>query len=213
MKFLFAPFIIKATASILAVFSMFIATDLMANNCTKSDIDYYLQRGFSHDQVLQLCGAAPAPNQVQYRGGTYAPPNPQMTALREDQIYLETALDAKNVKITPQNLTYSSKECAEFGPPNNPDLIEEACVTSRVTINFAGLQVIKTSTGLFLVKDAEFIVRGNIQREYLDLASVRRQEKSEVLRLLPNTPKEVNIPVRRGIDPKQVAAKFSKYIK
>jgi len=213
MKFLFAPFIAKATASILAVSSLFIATDLMANTCSKGDIDYYLQRGFSHDQVLQLCGTATAPKQVQYSGGTYAPPNPQMTALREDQIYLETALDAKNVKITPQNLTYSGKECAEFGPPNNTDLIEEACVTSKVTIDFAGLQVIKTSSGLFLVKDAEFIVRGNIKREYLDFNRVRRQEKSEVLRLLPNNPKEVNIPVRRGIHPKEVVAKLRKYIK
>ena len=196
----------KTTASLLAVFSLFFSSELLASGCSKADIEYYLQKGFSHEQVTKLCSipTAAAPYQGQ------APQNPPQSA---DQAYLAAALDAKNITLNQNQLSYSSKECAEYGPPNNTDLIEEACVNSTVTVNFAGLKIKKMSSGLFLIKDAQFLVEGNLKRDYLNLGSVRRQEKSEVLRLLPTNPKQVNIPLRRGIDPEEVAQRLRKYIR
>ena len=196
----------RTTASLLAVFSLFFSSELLASGCSKADIEYYLQKGFTHEQVTKLCSipTVAAPYQGQPQQGS-----PQSA----DQAYLAAALDAKNITLNQNQLSYSSKECAEYGPPNNTDLNEETCVNSTVTINFAGLQIKKMSSGLFLIKDAEFIVEGNLKREYLNLASVRRQEKSEVLRLLPTIPKQVNIPLRRGIDPEEVAQRLRKYIR
>ncbi len=197
----------KTTASLLAVFTLFFSSELLASGCSKADIEYYLQKGFSHEQVTKLCSiptAAPAPYQGQ------APQNAPQSA---DQAFLAAAIDAKNVTLNQNQLSYTSKECAEYGPPNNTDLIEEACVNSTVTVNFAGLQIKKVANGFFLIKDAQFIVEGNLKRDYLNLGSVRRQEKSEVLRLLPANPKQVNIPIRRGIDPEEVAQRLRKYIR
>ncbi len=198
----------RTTASLLAVFSLFFSSELLASGCSKADIEYYLQKGFNHDQVTKLCSipVAAAPSQGQAPAQRNSPQG-------EDQAYLAAALDAKNVTLNQNQLSYTSKECAEYGPPNNTDLIEEACVNSTVTVNFAGLKIKKIANGFFLIKDAQFLVEGNLKRDYLNLGSVRRQEKSEVLRLLPTNPKQVNIPIRRGIDPEDVAQRLRKYIR
>ncbi|KAG1663479.1 hypothetical protein GQR58_020418 [Nymphon striatum] len=158
----------SVTASLLAVFSLFFSSELLANGCSKADIEYYLQKGFSHEQVTKLCSIplASAPAQGQVSAQRKAPQG-------ADQAFLAAALDAKNVTLNQNSLSYSSEECAEYGPENNVDLIEEACVNSTC----------------------------NLKRDYLNLGSVRRQDKTEVLRLLPTNPKQVNIPIRRGIDP------------
>ncbi len=199
----------KFTAALLTIFPLLFSGELLANSCSKTDIEYYLQKGFTHEQVTKLCSIpAPAtPRQPQAQA-------PQQSASPSaDQAYLAAAIDAKNVTLNQNQLNYSSKECAEYGPDNNVDLIEKACVNSRVTVNLTGLKIKKMSKGLFLIKDAEFIVEGNIKRDYLNLNAVRRQEKSEVLRLLPTNPKQVNIPLRRGIDPKDVAQRLQKHIR
>ena len=198
----------RTTASLLAVSSLFFSSELLASSCSKADIEYYLQKGFSHDQVTKLCSipVAAAPSQGQV-------PAQQNSPQGADQSFLAAALDAKNVTLNQNQLSYSSKECADYGPPNNTDLIEEACVNSTVTINFSGLKIKKIANGFFLIKDAQFIVEGNLKRDYLNFGSVRRQEQTEVLRLLPKKPNRVNIPIRRGIDPEDVAQRLRKYIR
>ena len=111
----------KTTASLLAVFSLFFSSELLASGCSKADIEYYLQKGFSHEQVTKLCSipTAPAP----YQGQAPAPQNSPQSV---DQAYLAAALDAKNITLNQDQLSYSAKECAEYGPPNNTDLIEKS---------------------------------------------------------------------------------------
>jgi hypothetical protein len=192
----------------------------MANSCTKADVDFYLQRSFTNEQIVRLCTSAPTqitnqlPAQAQYQT-QYAPPvDRQSQAIREDQIYLSTALDAKDVNLNSSGLSYISKECAVYSAfPNNNDLDENLCIDAKVAIDFSGLQIKKISKGIFLVKDPELIVSGNIKRDYLNLNSIRRQDRGPIQQILPTTPKEININVRNGIDPKQVADLIKKYIR
>ncbi len=213
----------KYIHSFIAFSSLLVSSNVMANTCSKADIDYYLQSGFNHDQVIKLCSAAKAapapispPAPPSYKNAPNSAPaasavNNQSGNLGQDQVFLSTALAAKNVKLTPQALSYDLKECVEYGYPNNPDLSDEACVNSRITISMQGLKVLKVSKGLFLVKDASLSVQGTIQREYINYNSVRRQEKEAIITLLPTNPSNIKIPVKRGIDPRQVADKIRSY--
>ncbi len=199
------------TVSLFAVFSLFFSSELLASGCSKADIDYYLQKGFNHDQVTKLCSIAvtTAPSQAPIYST-----NPQASGIKIDESFLTSALNARNVKLTPNQLSYKTKECEEYHPYGNFKIEEvEVCVNSKVTINLAGLQIKNSSKGLFLINDATFIVAGNINREYINFGKVRRQDKSDIKRLLPNTPKEVSIPIRRGFDPEEVAERLKKYIR
>ena len=201
----------KATASLLAVFSLFFSSELLASGCSKADIDYYLQKGFTHDQVTRLCSipVASAPAQAPSYSAT-----PQTSSIKVDESFLTSALNARNVKLTSSQLSYNAKECDSYYPYGNYKMEEvDVCVNSNVTINFSGLQIKDSSKGLFLIKDAELILAGNINREYLNYAKIRHQERADVQRLFPTTPKEISVPVRRGFDPEEIAQRLKKYIR
>lgn len=222
----------KTTLFIIAASSLFVSTNLVASSCSKADIDYYLQKGFTHNQVVRLCAipgaTTAAPSQVPARRVTApvtptssynnnysnpAPvPNQQFSAAREDQVYLEAALKATNIKLTPPVLSYNAKECIEYGDKNLAELNDEACVKSKITINLKGLRIVKASKGIFLLKDTEMLLEGDIQREYLNINSIRRQDREAIQRLLPNKPRQLNLPIRNGIDPKQVSEKLQRHI-
>jgi len=190
----------------------------------KADIDYYLQRGFSHDQVIRLCadgtgsnGMASAPQDSSATATTRTAPAqslnyPQNNDLTADRVYFETVLNAQSANLTPENLSYTSKECVEYGEVNLGGLRDKACVNTQVTVNFKGLEIIKAVKGIFLIRDQKMIVQGDIQREYLNYNSLSAGKQAVVRAQLPTRPHRLNLPVLKGIDPKQVASRLKKYI-
>ena len=42
---------------IIITFVFFLSSSYLYANCSKEDIDYYLEKGFSHDQVTKLCSS------------------------------------------------------------------------------------------------------------------------------------------------------------
>ncbi len=212
---------IKSLLSLITLSSLMVSSNLMANSCNKDDINYYLQKGFSHDQVVMLCSASGNQTSVSsapsvstlpatsYTAPAAPAPNYQNRQFNSDQVFLSTALDARNVIITPQTLSYDAKECAvHTNTPNNSDLDDETCVQSHIIISTAGLKVLKASSGLFLIKDAEMLVQANVQRKYLNLNAIRKQERSAITASLPTQATQINIPVKAGMNVKQVADKL-----
>ncbi|MEH6457561.1 MAG: hypothetical protein V7749_14625 [Cocleimonas sp.] len=207
--------------SILSASALFSSSAALANSCSKSDIDYYLQRGFTNDQVVQLCAG---PAVTQNSGQTYQAPTQaqiqqtqQNNQLREDQSYLSAAIDGDGVTMTPQGLTLLPRECIQYGSTSgsqaSADLVETICVNTKLNINFSGMQIGKASKGLFLVSDAKVIVKGNIQRELIGINELRRQDREAILETLSKNPKEIKLKIRRGIDPSTVAGRLRRYAK
>lgn len=215
----------KATTSIIAlsllsVSVIFSSSTALANSCSKSDIDYYLQRGFTNAQVVQLCaGSAAAQNtnqQTQASTQVNQAQNQQNNQLREDQSYLSAALDADGVTMTPQGVTLLPRECIEYGPTSSraaADVVETICVNTKLNINFAGMKIGKASKGLFLVRDASVNIKGNIQRELIGLNELRRQDREAIQETLATNPKEVKLKIRNGISPSSVADRLKRYAK
>jgi len=206
---------ITATVSLLLLST----SNLMANSCSKADIDYYLQRGFTHDQVIRLCAGSPSANNTQgsplpqhHASATPTMNYAQSNELIADRVYFETVLDAKATKLTPSELSYTAKECLKYGEENLGGLRDKACVNSQISINFKGLKVIKAVKGIMLIRDQEMILQGNIHREYLNYTALPHKQQSIIRARLPTNPQTLNLPVRKGIDPKQVASKLQKYI-
>lgn len=209
--------------STLSMLSVFSSSTAFANSCSKSDIDYYLQRGFTNAQVVQLCAGPAAAQNTGQQTQTYQAPaaqtqqSQQQNQIREDESYLSAALDASAVNITNQSLTIQPRECIEYGSSKGgqaaSDLAATICVNTKVKVNFSGMTIGKTSRGFFLVKDPTVSVRGNIQREFVGIKDLRRQDREAILETLSRNPKVVKIKIRRGIEPSAVAQRLSKYTK
>ncbi|MGK0270668.1 MAG: hypothetical protein ACI88H_001315 [Cocleimonas sp.] len=202
--------------SVLSATTCFSSSNALANSCSKTDIDYYLQRGFTNAQVVQLCSG---PAGVQSTAQSYqaqTQQNQQNNQLREDQSYLSAALDADSVTMSSQGLTLLPRECIEYGPSSSrasADMVETICVNTKLKIDFVGMKINKASKGFFLVKDATVNVKGKIQREFIGISALRRQDREAILENLSATPDKIVLKIRRGIDPSTVANRLSKYAK
>ena len=212
------PMLALSAVSILSIFPNSIA---LANSCSKSDIDYYLKRGFTNAQVVQLC-AGPAQTSGQ-QTQTYQAPAvqtqqyQQQNQAREDESYFNAALNAENVVINNEIISVLSEECIKHGPDSGSqaaaDLIEKICVGTKININFSGMVVGKASKGFFLVKDPSVNIKGNIQRDLIGLNQLRRQDREIITEKLSKSPTSVSLKIRRGIDPSNVALRLRKYAK
>lgn len=227
MKFLLSP---KTASVLIASFSFFAFTNLLANSCSKADLEYYLNLGFSHDNVVRLCdtpisaptqAATPDLNTVsavpqsQHQNSTISaaqPSVPDITSI-QDQVYFETVLIATSSKLSPESLSYVSKECVEYGDEGLAGLRSKACANTEVTLPFNGLQVVRATKGIFLFREQELLLRGNIRREYLNLSSYSSTEQDAIRAQLPENLNLLDLPVRKGVDPTQVASRLQKYIR
>ena len=82
-----------------------------------------------------------------------------------------------------------------------------------MTLPFNRLQVVRATKGILLFREQELLLRGNIQREYLNLSSYSSTEQDAIRAQLPENPSQLDLPVRKGVDPRQVAARLQKYIR
>ncbi len=209
----------KTLLNLSASISLLLASpSLLANSCSKADIDYYLQRGFSHDQVIRLCAGnatQSSTSQSTSQTNTAAPlamNRPQNNELIADRVYFETVLNAQSANLTPTYLSYTTKECIKYGEENLGGLRDKACVNSHIKVNFKGLKVIKAIKGILLIRDQEMVLQGNISREYLNYNSLSPAQQAVIRNKLPTHPNRLDFPVRKGIDPKLVAQKLKKYV-
>lgn len=215
------------TLSLATVFS----SNTFANNCSMQQIDQYLQKGFSHDQVIKLCTTAkpaqhqpPAPTSngnlydaISGKNTNTANPSPStqgtpVSANNEDQLYFATVLEASPVTVSNDKLSYESKECAVYGEIDMTQLRDKACIRSKVTVNFDGLKVVRAQKSIPLIRDQALLVKGNITREYLDTGKLNEYQMQAVQEQLPMTMSTIDIPVKKGINPEDVVARLNHFI-
>ena len=211
---------------------LFTFSTAWANVCSKADIDFYLQRGFSHEQVVRLCSNAPVMGQKTPAKTSPAPAQtkPVVTPAisttdtttpttdttqpagnmvsQSDLIYFKTAIESDQVELTPDSLSYTRSGCIKYGEEDITGFKEDACVTTRTKIERSGLKVLKAQSGIFLIRDAELIVAGKITREVLDADKLKTKKRKTFLAEYSLNPAQINIPLRSGIKPNEVAARL-----
>ena len=88
--------------------------------CTRADVDHFLSRGFSTDQVVLLCGgdmdAAQAPQ-----------PDTSMEAEQALRELLLRSVDANNLEVNSRLLRWEQDVCLEYAPPNLAGRPREIC--------------------------------------------------------------------------------------
>ena len=198
--------------------------------CERADVEYYLERGFTHEQVVRLCSeqplersnAQPATSPVDDRdngssatthmptqqGGTPAAAGLSANVALDDQIYFKTVIEADKVDLASETLAYTRKGCIKYGEEDLNGFQETACVTVQTTLELAGLRVIRAQKGIPLVAERELVVEGKIQREILDLHRLKRSKQKAFLSEYSLSPPQINIPTRSGVDPRDVAVKL-----
>ncbi len=183
---------------------------LWGGSCNMAQIDAFLQRGFTHEQVVELC-ATPAPTTPKKDSApTTSPASRPPHALSDssidkDTFYLQTVIDADRVKVNPEAIIYWRDKCFKYGAEDFTGFRPEACVNMRTTINRKGLKVVRAAKGIILIRDQELIVDGNIKQDVLNPEKLKPKILKTFHADYPSSPTRINIPVKKGIDPVKVA--------
>lgn len=127
---------------------LFISIDVNAS-CEKEDINYYLEKGFTPDQITALCSDKidnkKSTNKYQAFSDEYADEADEEYVRKmriERQVFFKSALGAQNIKIQRDKLSFQTYECARDGLAKpGSDFNKEGCATVLNIVNLANITV------------------------------------------------------------------------
>ena len=206
--------------------------------CARDDIDHYLDRGFSPDQITQICGKAypdpaaadkispaslPAAEQASpakpvstqsssAEDDTKNTTPPAATKANQDVSYLQTVLDAEQVTITDEHLIIVQDRCFEYGAEDAIGIQKSVCATMKTAIARQGLEVIRVTNPIPLLRDAELIVQSSIHRDTVFKQKLKTYDRKAFNLYYPSTPKTLNIGIKKGHKPTEVASAIERLI-
>lgn len=182
------------------------------NSCSRADVDHYLKSGFTHQQVVQLCGAKPvAPAQPAAAMPAQQAPamaNAASTATQEESIFFKSAIQAKQADLLSDRLVYVRKECIKYGLEDMTGEKNEYCRDVKTSIHYGGLKLIAAHEGVPLIQDRELILEGTIERELINPDSIRAKHRKEFFEDFVTNPAQINVPVRKGFNPEEVGQRL-----
>ena len=117
--------------------------------CEKEDINYYLEKGFTPEQITALCSdninSAKKSNIYQSFSDEYADEQDEEYVRRmriERQVFFKSALGAQNIKIQRDKLSFQTYECARDGLAKpGSDFNKAGCATVLNIVNLANITV------------------------------------------------------------------------
>ena len=179
-----------------------------AVDCTPESIELYLQKGFSHDQVVKLCSE---PEETKAPVSTQTKHESELLSLREMEFYFTTKIKANNLKLTSQQLSFTNKECFQQGDSEMIIYNDRVCGLIRTELKLPGLKVINAEKGAFVFRDTELVVKTVINRSVVNAKKMHDKSRKLLNKLLDTAPQQYNIPLRDDVDPEQVASRLLQF--
>ena len=208
------PFSLKIALLLLLGLSQ---SALAAVDCSPESIQFYLDKGFSQEQVVRLCVEEPAskPEVSVEAAPVMSQPQENSAHLltrsqQDDLVFINTAIPSSNITFSPQQLTYIMEECITIGDSETFVYNDKYCATIKTEIKLPGMEIVKTQKGnLFL--DTIFLVKTDIKRSIVNPQALKAKTLKVFNEQMETNPQEFDIPLRSDADPEQLAKRLIKY--
>ena len=187
-------------------------------SCAKEDIDYYLEKGFSHDQITKLCSSE-AVTTSKKNNSNYTSYKDEYADLQDEEfqkrmriervVFLRSSIAARNIQIRDRFLTYITEVCGrnqitKSGATDRSNI--EGCALVKITIDLSSVEVVqrpKRERIFFGAKQIE--VEGNISKEVVGgMVNLDKFERKTLKRIIENKinrdKNAVRIPIKGGLD-------------
>lgn len=157
--------------------------------CSRDDVDYYLSKGFSREQVTAICegsgGSGRQENTYQpYRNPQeeYARQEEQRRGKEEERTFMQKALKVWDVELTREKLEYTRRFCLSAGKAAEVNARTKVCPDVRYSVFFKGLKVGDYGRKYFFLGSREIQVSGTVERNMLhDLSEYPSEIRRELL--------------------------------
>ncbi|MCG8037992.1 MAG: hypothetical protein JAZ19_13245 [Candidatus Thiodiazotropha taylori] len=185
--------------------------------CTRSDVEYYLGKGFSTDQITEICTSTSLPGSNEIPGDRTDMATPAEKKAGDDvqqqrqirnkesgnaqdiEQFLTIAIKGRNIQLTQDSLNYTREECVQIGEEDLYGFASIACQDIKFAIGRKGLEVVKTGKKYILYGDNEVIVKGSIQREIIGQLKDRKPRDRKLILEKMEKGDQTAIPIRDDI--------------
>ena len=170
--------------------------------CSRDDVDHYLAKGFSTDQITTLCGTASS-TQTKNESTASSQLSKQAASGNDTEQFLREAIKGRNVVLTSNTLAYTLKVCIKYGEEDLYGFAPKACPNIRFNIALKNLEVKEPVKRLFFSPE-EIEVNGDITRNVIDgLEQYKADDQTLIINKLESGNKTM-IPVRDDISIEQI---------
>jgi|MDSW01.2.fsa_nt_gb hypothetical protein len=200
--------------TITTLFILFFLLVSSSSACDKNDIDYYLDKGFTHDQVTKMCSASSntkTENKRSYKSyrEDYVDKQDEDYIKRmriERQVFLKSAIAAKKIRISRGVLSFIEYACAREGLARDSEARIEGCAVVKTSVKLSEIEVLpepkreRVFFGQYLIQ-----VTGNINKEIIGGFEGLDQYGKDKLRKKIEHRFKINqgyagIPIKKGLD-------------
>lgn len=228
----------KDHLAIAAIALLFLtATDARAA-CTRDDINFYLSKGFTQEQITAICTAAtkaatpPTPATPEPAPSTPATPEAETPSTpatpepaaniavvppaggnnKDAERYLREVIDGYDIHIEEGFLHYTARICIPYGRfnTNKEPWSKEACELVRHKVTLRGMRAKREwiSTGLF--QPRQIYLEGQIERELVsDLEDFSSTSRVQIIQNLQSEVRAI-VPIKENMSPDRLLEALNK---
>lgn len=189
-------------------------------SCSRSDIDHYLEKGFTPSQITSICGAqgisvTQDEQQAPAQQSTTPPVQPVQPVQQQeaDGNFLVDVIEGYDTSLTSDALSYTVKRCYEVGEEDLFGFAPEICPEIRYTLHLEGMKIVDTGRKYFLFGPPVVVLNGQVRREILtSLQDVTSQQK-DILHKEIDTGDNVVLPIQQGSSMERVQTELHKILR
>ncbi len=164
------------------LFGLFaLAANLSHAQCSREDVDYYLSKGFSNDQIVVLC-TADSKNQKSDRLIDQKVTNKDSVffANSEAEKILSMSVDAENIHLSDTDFHFTQQQCLEFGRPNPNGIRKKFCPVFNYSVSRSDIELIDIEKPYLFSKKKVMLIGGTIKIE-LKSEDEQKQLKKQLI--------------------------------
>jgi len=171
--------------------------------CTRKDIDHYLNKGFTPEQITTICSNAPTiatDNEPTNDSKQITETDiDQKTLIKKNELLLMEAIKGRNILLTNDTLQYTLKICLEYGEEDLYGFAANACPVIKFTIARKNLEVIKSQKKYIFFGDNEIKIKATIKREVISGLEKNKIDEKKLIQQQLETGDYTFIPIRDDI--------------
>jgi hypothetical protein len=134
--------------------------------CSRDDVDYYLGKGFSIEQITIVCGKETAVTpQVESNITTMT----KQENVQENTVFLKAEIKANQIQFDANKFYFNRRECVEYSNLSGLETPKKFCANFRTIVNYSGLKVLESKN--FTIdnfRNPSVVVEGNVKKEILE---------------------------------------------
>ncbi|MGH1441330.1 MAG: hypothetical protein ACRBBR_14535 [Cellvibrionaceae bacterium] len=201
---------IKILSSLFFLFIFF--SHYSFSQCQRSDIEYYLDKGFSFDQVTQICSASSYKDSPDVKNSDKG--YGVVGRVDDGYSFLKNSIDAGEVNFHKDKFTYVQRQCVGYESIPDGLLVStrEVCGKFKITVFNKDLVVNKEEWNLNFFGSPAVGVSGKFNKEIVnkDKLDVLTGHERKIFYKKLYDGKDLKIPIKKNIDLDRVREELSK---